>query len=99
MPKSGARKALAGPSGNGLLTATGSMFGGGIGPTGEVTSAIWEVGKVWIERREVFYETGRWDPNLNFTCVSTVLPSSSDSRAIVLYSLTGRIRGYHLTRS
>jgi recyclin-1 len=79
--KPGTSKTLAGPSGNGLVTATGLIFGGGIGSTGEVTSAVWEVGKVWIERREVFYETGRWDPNLNFTCVSTALPG----RLIVLY--------------
>ena len=61
------------PRANGLLTATKLTFGGGIGPSGEVMSASWEVGKVWVERREVFYETGRWDPNLNFTCVSIVL--------------------------
>ena len=99
LPKSGASKALAGPSGNHLSTATGLMFGGGIGSTGDVTSAVWEVGKVWIERREVFYETGRWDPNLNFTCVSTVLPSSSNSQGIVLYILTGRTKGSHLAHS
>ena len=96
VPKSGARKALAGPRGNGLLTASGLMFGGGIGSTGEVTSAIWEVGKVWIERREVFYETGRWDPNLNFTCVSTALFSS---RGVGSCILTGRTKDSHLAHS
>jgi recyclin-1 len=40
---------------------------------GEGEGGGWEVGRVWIERREVFYEGGRWDPTLNFTCV----PSSS----------------------
>jgi len=93
VPEPGASKILAGPISNGLLTATGLVFGGGIGPTGEVTTAAWEVGKVWIERREVFYETGRWDPNLNFTCVSTVLSWSSSSREVVLYILTGRTKG------
>jgi len=73
VPKAGAGISPTSPRGNGLLTATRLTFGGGIGPTGEVTSASWEVGKVWIERREVFYETGRWDPDLNFTCVPAVL--------------------------
>ncbi|KAF9004655.1 exocyst complex component Sec10-domain-containing protein [Cyathus striatus] len=27
----------------------------------------WEIGKVWAEKREIFYETGRWDPLANFT--------------------------------
>ena len=67
--RDGASITLATPSGNGLLTGTRLTFGNGIGSAGEVTSASWEVGRVWIERREVFYETGRWDPNLNFTCV------------------------------
>jgi recyclin-1 len=22
----------------------------------------WECGRVWVEKREVFYETGKWDP-------------------------------------
>ena len=83
VPNPGASKTMAGPSGSGPLTATGSMFGGGMGSRGEVTSAVWEVGKVWIERREVFYETGRWDPNLNFTCVSTVVQIS---RICLIYS-------------
>jgi recyclin-1 len=29
----------------------------------------WEMGKVWTEKREIFYETGKWDPMANFTCV------------------------------
>ncbi|KAG8882223.1 F-box protein: endocytic membrane traffic, recycling ReCYcling 1 [Tulasnella sp. 331] len=27
----------------------------------------WELGKVWAEKKEVFYETGRWDPIKNIT--------------------------------
>ncbi|EGN91831.1 hypothetical protein SERLA73DRAFT_127958 [Serpula lacrymans var. lacrymans S7.3] len=27
----------------------------------------WEMGKVWAEKREIFYEQGRWDPLANFT--------------------------------
>ncbi|KAF8585654.1 f-box protein pof6 [Ramaria rubella] len=27
----------------------------------------WEIGRVWAEKREVFYETERWDPLKNFT--------------------------------
>lgn len=33
-------------------------------PVGE-----WETGKVWGEKREIFYEQGRWRPLDNFTCV------------------------------
>ena len=29
----------------------------------------WEMGRVWAEKREVFYEQGKWDPSANFTCV------------------------------
>ncbi|KAF8513593.1 exocyst complex component Sec10-like protein [Hysterangium stoloniferum] len=27
----------------------------------------WEIGRVWTEKREVFYESGQWDPLKNFT--------------------------------
>lgn len=30
----------------------------------------WEMGKVWAEKREIFYEQGRWKPMDNFTCVN-----------------------------
>lgn len=33
-------------------------------------SGEWEIGRVWAEKREVFYESGRWDPLKNFTCVT-----------------------------
>ena len=29
----------------------------------------WECGRVWVERREVFYETGKWDPAENIAYV------------------------------
>lgn len=29
----------------------------------------WELGKVWAEKLEIFYEGGRWDPLQNFTSV------------------------------
>ena len=29
--------------------------------------ASWELGKVWAEKREIFYEQGQWDPLENFT--------------------------------
>lgn len=32
----------------------------------------WEMGKVWAEKREIFYEQGRWKPLDNFTCVITM---------------------------
>jgi recyclin-1 len=25
----------------------------------------WECGRVWVEKREVFYETGKWDAGEN----------------------------------
>ena len=28
----------------------------------------WEMGRLWAEKREVFYEQGKWDPSANFTC-------------------------------
>ncbi|TFK34682.1 f-box protein pof6 [Crucibulum laeve] len=30
-------------------------------------SGDWEMGKVWAEKREIFYESGKWDPLDNFT--------------------------------
>ena len=33
----------------------------------------WEMGRLWAEKREVFYEQGKWDPSANFTCVSLPL--------------------------
>lgn len=30
----------------------------------------WEIGRVWADKLEVFYESERWDPLKNFTCVS-----------------------------
>ena len=29
----------------------------------------WECGRVWVEKREVFYETSKWDPLENIVCV------------------------------
>lgn len=29
----------------------------------------WEMGRTWAEKREIFYEAGRWKPMDNFTCV------------------------------
>lgn len=29
----------------------------------------WEMGKVWADKREIFYEQGRWDPLANFMLV------------------------------
>lgn len=33
------------------------------------TSPEWELGKVWTETREIFYEGGQWDPLKNVMCV------------------------------
>lgn len=36
----------------------------------------WEMGKVWAEKREIFYEQGRWGPLDNFTCVPKMIQVS-----------------------
>jgi recyclin-1 len=33
----------------------------------------WEMGKVWAEKREIFYQQGQWRPLDNFTCVNSTL--------------------------
>ncbi len=32
----------------------------------------WELGKVWTEKQEIFYESRQWDPLMNFTSVSAM---------------------------
>jgi recyclin-1 len=51
-------------------------------------SGDWEMGKVWAEKREVFYEQGRWNPMDNLTCVlaQAQLTCSDPSVARVTYS-------------
>ncbi|KIM27736.1 hypothetical protein M408DRAFT_329894 [Serendipita vermifera MAFF 305830] len=39
----------------------------------------WEIGKVWIERREEFYEQGKFDPLANFTSINTLSFNAMDS--------------------
>ena len=46
----------------GLRTAARASWDVYTGP-----KASWELGKVWAEKREIFYEQGRWDPLENFT--------------------------------
>jgi recyclin-1 len=47
----------------GGLGAARTEWGGlGLGDTGPE----WELGKVWAEKREIFYESGRWDALENF---------------------------------
>jgi recyclin-1 len=33
----------------------------------------WEMGKVWTEKQEIFYENTQWDPLLNFRCDVPIL--------------------------
>jgi recyclin-1 len=35
----------------------------------------WELGKVWAEKREIFYQTGDWNPLDNFTSVTFLFPA------------------------
>lgn len=35
-------------------------------------SEDWELGKVWADKREIFYEQGRWDPLANFMLALSV---------------------------
>lgn len=37
---------------------------------GQTQGGEWEIGRVWAEKREVFYESERWNPLKNFTCVA-----------------------------
>ncbi|TDL13810.1 hypothetical protein BD410DRAFT_903206 [Rickenella mellea] len=39
----------------------------------------WEMGKVWCEKREVFYEQGMWHPEDNFTKQNTLLFDAMDT--------------------
>ncbi|KAH7884202.1 exocyst complex component Sec10-domain-containing protein [Phlebopus sp. FC_14] len=39
----------------------------GIAGRGGGIRGEWELGRVWAEKREVFYEQGKWDPLANFT--------------------------------
>ncbi|KAG8842682.1 F-box protein: endocytic membrane traffic, recycling ReCYcling 1, partial [Serendipita sp. 411] len=49
----------------------------------------WEVGKVWIERKEEFYVQGKWDPLANFTESKTLSFDPMDSfMHYVLTSIT-----------
>lgn len=53
---------------NAHVRSAGTSFLGGGG------ASDWEMGKVWAEKKEIFYESGRWDPIRNFTSVAcTVL--------------------------
>jgi recyclin-1 len=46
----------------------------------------WEMGRVWAEKREIFYEAGRWKPMDNFTCVRLLFLSESHVLFRVLQS-------------
>lgn len=41
------------------------------------TGGDWEMGRLWAEKREIFYEQGKWDPFANFTCVCLFLSCRS----------------------
>lgn len=43
-------------------TNISKLKGGADLPRGE-----WEIGRVWMDKLEIFYEGSRWDPSLNFT--------------------------------
>ncbi|CAK5284347.1 unnamed protein product [Mycena citricolor] len=38
----------------------------------------WEMGKVWAEKREIFYQQGQWDPLNNFTAEESLNFSAMD---------------------
>ena len=42
------------------------------------TSGEWELGRVWAEKREIFYEQSKWKPLDNFTYVLTTYPSPTE---------------------
>ncbi len=41
------------------------------GPRAPGVANDWEMGKVWAEKREIFYEHGQWNAMDNFTQVQT----------------------------
>ena len=41
----------------------------GVSSVARKREADWELGRVWAEKREVFYEQGSWRPLDNFTYV------------------------------
>lgn len=44
----------------------------------------WECGRVWVEKREVFYETGRWDSleNIVYAARSVCMPTDKRSKVL-----------------
>lgn len=54
----------------------------------------WEIGRVWTEKREVFYESERWDPLKNFTCVAPGISFASRNEISAL----GRMMALILTQ-
>ena len=52
----------------------------------------WELGKVWAEKREIFYEQSKWKPLDNFTYVllGFVRQSCSDLRTVTTLNSTSR---------
>ena len=53
--------------GTGISFTAGLGGWGGIGGT-DADEAGWELGRVWVEKREVFYESGsggKWDSGEN----------------------------------
>ncbi|KAG8918286.1 F-box protein: endocytic membrane traffic, recycling ReCYcling 1 [Tulasnella sp. 418] len=40
--------------------------------TGGGRGMDWELGKVWAEKKDIFYEAGQWDPIKNFTASKTL---------------------------
>lgn len=54
----------------------GGLLFGGVGRFSRLKGAQvekeWELGKVWVERKEIFYEQGKWNPLANFVYVAVI---------------------------
>ena len=62
---------------------------GGLGTrTTPLPPSEWELGKVWAEKKEIFYEQGQWRPSDNITYV---LQSLFASKLTILYRTDGRL--------
>jgi recyclin-1 len=51
----------------------------------------WEMGKVWAEKREIFYEGSDWNPLNNFTWVVSLKYSRYQLKLCLVYSKEGKL--------
>ncbi|KAH7909176.1 exocyst complex component Sec10-like protein [Hygrophoropsis aurantiaca] len=67
--------------------ASWQVWGVGVSVGAGRTKGEWEMGKVWADKREIFYETEQWDPLANFTPQNTLSFTPMD--AFIAHVLAG----------